>query len=336
LTRSHFLHVKIAGGAAAQALGLINGIYASTRLGIPFKVSYYPYSTGTYWPFAISHLLENHELLNVAVSTKGLDESKDYEIGKIISSHPLMSKKFSYEGALGLIKQLKLETVLNFLRRELVIRASPKRLTNVNKFYKSISGGFASINDPFVNKKLHQRFIKSGVLSPFSGLDKENDLVVIHYRLGDKRAVGKHPYHFNTDLIIDPQSYADILHKISKSNSKKIYVVSDDPILAKKLLSTVGIAAKIHKNTGDIWEDINFMSRANIFIGSNSQVSQFVNICVENNGGKSFILNFFRDLSNNNFLNTNYFPAKFLDLNHNIYTLDFKLDKDSHCAYRKK
>jgi hypothetical protein len=75
----------------------MNAIYASNKLGIPFKVSYSPFSTGTYWPFAIGDLLEADEILNINTPTKGLDSSKEFEIGKIIQSHPLMSKKFSYE-----------------------------------------------------------------------------------------------------------------------------------------------------------------------------------------------------------------------------------------------
>ena len=62
---NYFLHVKIAGGATAQCLGLMNAIYASSKLGLPFKISYYPYSTGTYWPFAINFLLNESEILNL-------------------------------------------------------------------------------------------------------------------------------------------------------------------------------------------------------------------------------------------------------------------------------
>ena len=75
------------------------------------------------------------------------------------------------------------------------------------------------------------------------------------------------------------------------------------------------------------------MSQARVFIGSNSQVSKLANICVENNGGKSYMF----DVPKNNyyygFKNTSYFDSNPLDANHRIYTPDFTLQKDSHSAY---
>ena len=106
LAKPKFLHVKLSGGATAQCLGLMNAIYASNKLNIPFKVSYFPYSTGTYWPFAIGNLLEKEEVLNINSPTKGLGSSEEFEIGKIIQSHPLMSKKFSYEKILSICQKI--------------------------------------------------------------------------------------------------------------------------------------------------------------------------------------------------------------------------------------
>ena len=65
LPKPKFLHVKLTGGATAQCLGLMNAIYASNKLKMPFKVSYFPFSTGTYWPFAIGDLLQKGEILNL-------------------------------------------------------------------------------------------------------------------------------------------------------------------------------------------------------------------------------------------------------------------------------
>ena len=64
------------------------------------------------------------------------------------------------------------------------------------------------------------------------------------------------------------------------------------------------IKAKINSNTGNIWEDVLFMSQASLFIGTKSQVSQLVNICVENRGGRSYMLNFLKPDQYNNFKNT--------------------------------
>ena len=336
LPKPLFLHVKLTGGATAQCLGLMNAIYASSKLKIPFKVSYYPYATGTYWPFAIGDLLYNEEILNIDSPTKGLDLSTKFEIGKIIQSHPLMNKKFSYEKLLSIMRKLNLEPGLQFLRRELAILASPNRIININNYYRSISGGFAAINEPVVNKSLHERFIKSGKESPFAEKIEANDLIVIHYRLGDKKAAGRHPGDFNSDLVIDPESYLEVLNKIPNINLENLYVVSDEPKLAQKLLLKVKINAKINSISGNIWDDVFFMAQANIFIGSKSQVSQLVNICVEHNGGVSYMFNIPQNKNYHKFENTQYVNSKFLEKSNDIYNLDFELDENAHSAYPNK
>ena len=336
LENFHYLHVKIAGGATAQCLGLMNAIYSSDRLGIPFKITYYPYSTGTYWPFAISELIDEDEVLEINKPTKGLEANKNLKIGKIITTHPLMKKKFSYEGVLSLIRKLKLESILLFCRRELAIQNSPSKLIKINKYYKTISGGFAQINEEHVNKEMHRRFIKANKKSPFRQANSKEPLLIIHYRLGDKRATGQNPSDFNSDLIIDPSSYAEVLNELNLLNFENVYVVSDEPNLAQKLLAEVNIIAKINSHAGNIWDDILFMSQASIFLGSNSQVSQLVNICVENNGGRSYMLNLQKRNDNNKFKNTTYLFSKFIDPSHEIYSLDFKLENNAHSAYEKK
>ena len=315
-----FLHVKIAGGATAQCLGLMNAIYASTKLGKPFKISYYPFSTGTYWPFAIEALLNESEILNANVTTGKLRVGNDFQVGKIINEHPLMVQKFSYEKFLSFLRKYKLESRLQFLRRELAVMATPKKIIKINKYYRSISGGFAALNDNLVNAEMNKRFIKSNKKSPFTIGKKSEFLIVIHYRLGDKRAVGQVPSDFNSDRIIHPESYKNILEQANYLESENIYVVSDEPKLAQKLLAEVKVNAKINYSNGDIWEDLYFMAQSDIFIGSNSQVSQLANICVENNGGKSYIFNLSNKLNYKAFKNTTYLKSNFLEMNHSIYS----------------
>jgi hypothetical protein len=333
LAKSSFLHVKLTGGATAQLLGLMNAIYASDKLGLPFKISYYPYSTGTYWPFAIMPFLNQSEILNVNVPTKGLIDNGKFEIGKIIQSHPLMNKKISYEKILSLIRTLKLEPGLNFSRRELTVLASPKRLLNINNYYRALSGGFAAINEDRVNEELNQRFIKANKKSPFTREKNHQKHIVIHYRLGDKKAMSSHPGDFNSDKIIDPVSFKEIIDEIDGLNSENIYVVSDEPKLAQKLLADVLVSAKIIVSKGNIWEDLFFMSQARIFIGSNSQVSKLANICVENNGGTSYMFNVTKNNYYDKFKSTRYLKSKFLETNHKIYTPDFTLEENAHSAY---
>jgi hypothetical protein len=332
-----YIHVKIAGGATAQCLGLMNAIFASNKLNMPFKISYFPYSTGTYWPFAIKFLLEENEVLNLNFKTKGLSDTAELETGKIIKNHPLFRKGISYEKLLSLLRNLNLEKKLQFMRRELAVNSSPQRLTKLNKYFKSISGGFAQINDPEVNKAIDKRFKKAGIASPFSQVTATSNLIIIHYRLGDKKATPAQMHHtndFNTDLIIDPITYFDLINQIEDLDYDNIFVVSDEPKLAQKLLAQVNIKAKIKSQSGNIWEDVLFMSQANIFIGSKSQVSQLVNICVENRGGRSYMLNFFKEQHDSNFPNTKYLDAKFLEPSNEIYSLNFNLES-KHTAYGK-
>ncbi len=330
-----YLHLKLSGGSMAQCLGLINGLFASQKLGRPLKISYYPYSTGTYWPFAIESLVSSSEILNLNVGTKGLKMNKEAEVGKILTEHPLMTKQFSYEKFLSLLRKLRLEPFLQFTRRELAVMGIAKRIVNINSYYKTISGGFAVLNVPEVNNLMHLRFQNTNLKSPFSSNIDGADSVVIHYRLGDKKAAGHHPADFNADAIIDPQAFADVLKKEGLQDHKNITIVSDEPLLAKSLLSQVNVKANISSKTGSIWDDIYIMSQASIFIGSNSQVSKFASICVENNGGKSYLLNV--DNPNNfyNFSNITFIKAATLDFEDKIYSLDFDLEENAHSAYKK-
>ena len=183
---------------------------------------------------------------------------------------------------------------------------------------------------------MHERFIKSGKKSPFAKINEANNLIVIHYRLGDKKAAGRHPGDFNSDLVIDPESYLEVLNKIPNINLENLYVVSDEPKLAQKLLLKIKINAKINSISGNIWDDIFFMAQANIFIGSKSQVSQLANICVEHNGGVSYMFNIPQNNNYHKFKNTQYVNSKFLDKSNEIYNLDFELEENSHSAYPNK
>jgi hypothetical protein len=329
------LYLKLSGGSMAQCLGLINGLFASQKLNRPLKIFYYPYSTGTYWPFAIEPLLGSNEILNLNVGIRGLKMSKEVEVGKIITQHPLMTKKFSYEKLLSLLRKLRLEPSLQFMRRELAVMGIARRIININGYYRTISGGFAVLNIPEVNKLMHQRFQNANIMSPFSPKVSGTDSVVIHYRLGDKKAAGHYPKDFNTDAIIDPKAFAEVLWKAGLQDHKNITVVSDEPLLAKSLLGQVNVKANISSKTGNIWDDIYIMSQASFFIGSNSQVSKFASICVEHNGGKSYLLNV--DNPNNfyNFSNIKFIKAATLDLENPIYSLDFDLEGNAHSAYKK-
>ena len=333
------LLVKLAGGAAAQCIGLMNAIYLRNRNSKNFKIKYYPYSTGTYWPFAINFLLKESELDRETGLTKGLKETSDLEVGKVILDHPLSSKVFSYEKALSIVRKLRLERLLKKLLREHTIMANPRYLFGVKRRTRSVSGGFVPIFDTKVNSEMDLRFKSAKVLSPFSKSLKENkkNRIVIHYRIGDKRSKFSSSYHkdFGSDGIMDPQSFREILQKADFASHDRVLVLSDEPEVAKSLLKSVGIEAELNSKSGDLWNDLYQMSQADLFIGSWSQVSQLASICVAANGGKSYypattqvgtkVLWSIPD--------TILFEPKFLPDGHWIYDPEFDLDKNAHSIY---
>jgi hypothetical protein len=334
-----FVHVKLSGGATAQCLGLMNALYASNKLQKKFKVSYYPYSTGTYWPFAIRFLLSDDEVLNTNVNTRGINSSDEIQVGQMVESHPLLMSGLSYEKILSLIRRMKIEPGLQMLRRELSVRSNPANLYKINRYYKVITGGFAQIIDSKVFDEMNRRFLEANYVSPFDSRSYTKGLTVIHYRLGDKRATPfalKFTPDFNSDLIIAPETYRNLIDEVQEVDKNNVYVVSDEPVVARDLLRSVGVEAKVYSFKGDIWEDLGFMSRANVFIGSRSQVSQLANMCVEHRGGISIMLNLKVRDDAFKFQNTRYISAETLPEEHVIYTKEPKLDSKAHSAYFMK
>jgi len=334
-----FFTVKIAGGATAQCIGLMNAIYLRNKNQKNFKIRYFPYSTGTYWPFAIKFLIKSDELLDESVDTRGLNDVENLQVGKIIRNHPLTSKKFSYEKVLSLIRKLGLERSLQRIRGEHAIVASLKNLNKVNKRAKAVSGGFVPIFDSKVNSEMDERFRSSGLDSPFStGLGGgERPEVVIHYRIGDKRAKFSHHQDFGGDGIVDPESFKEILLRENLYDSKTVLVLSDEPKAAKLLLESVGIETRLNPNPGDIWNDLYLMSQAKVFIGSWSQVSQLATICVATNQGRSFYPSTTQVGTSISWKipSTELYTPKFLNDGHWIYKPEFELDPEAHRSYKK-
>jgi len=311
--------VKTAGGAAAQCLGLINAIYVSNKIGKSFKISHYPYSTGTYFPLAIQELLDISEISNPAVSTKGLEIENEPVKGSVIQEHPLLNKVFSYEMLLFLLRKIGIYNFIKSVQGELVIDFSKKRLEQISGNTKAISGGFIPIVDMNVMAELKSRFINSHLTSPFITINDQSPEVVIHYRLGDKKLSGQYT-NLGIDGVVDPLTFRNILEQESLLNSSSIYVISDEPMIAQDLLKSVGIIAKVKYTNGDIWADISLMASAKVAICSWSQVSQLAAIFNIHNGGRVF----YSDSSSTGFSpgwtipGATSFKPKFLRSDHNI------------------
>jgi hypothetical protein len=318
-----YLTVKVAGGATAQCLALMNAIYVKNRTSKDFKIKYYPYSTGTYWPFEIDFLLPDDERILEFGETKGLNaiaNPEKLQVGKIIDKHPLQSKFINYEKLLVLIRRLRLESKLLRFRGEVSIVASKSNLDRVTAKTKAISGGFAAIVDSQVVSEMDLRFKRAGFNSPFSrsASTDEKEIVAIHYRIGDKRATFTNPL-VGSDGITNPEVFKDILDELNANYD--IDVVSDEPRVAQDLLSEIGISAKLNPIKGSIWDDLYFMSQASVFIGSWSQVSQLAAVCVLSNGGKAYCTssNLIGAKSAWQIDGVNYYNSRFLDKSHLIY-----------------
>ena len=338
MRRSNKIQFKLAGGAAAQTLGLINALHIKNKFKAEIEFKYFPYSTGTYWPFAIGFLLYSNELLESRAVTRGLDTTIEYEVGKIIRNHPLEKKSLSYEHLLKFIRRLKIEYPLKKLRNEMALEAKLQRLENVKRSVKYVSGGFVPILDKEVMKELDSRFRSSrDEYSPFGKTTLRKDYIAIHYRIGDKRAKFTHDKDFGGDGIFHPLCFKELLDSMNSALKDEIYVVSDEPEVAKSLLHEVGIEAKLFPTTGDIWRDLHYLSQASILVGSWSQVSQLAAICVANNGGESLLPSQTQVGTRVtwNLPFTSFFTPRYLDENHAIYQPDFRLGEDAHVAYRK-
>ncbi len=279
--------VKTAGGAAAQCLGLINAIYVGNKIGRSFRISHYPYSTGTYFPLAIQDLLKSIEIADASVSTKGLELENEPVKGTVIKEHPLLNNAFSYEKFLFFLRKIGVYNFAKKLQGEIVVDFSRKRLDGVSGNIKAISGGFIPLIDRKVMDELKNRFMTSSLCSPFEVLDDVSPEVVIHYRLGDKKLARQYS-NLGIDGVVDPLTFRNLLEQENLLTSESIYVISDEPLVAQNLLKSVGVATKVINTDGDIWADIALMANAQVAICSWSQVSQLAAIFNIYNGGKVF------------------------------------------------
>lgn len=285
------LRIKCSGGAAAQTLALMDALYVSHRTNRGFTFEYYPSGTGTYWPFEIGDLLKSQEKPVEFSKSRGyVGDVKSLEIGKVDLGHPINSKLLSIEKLYVLVRKLKLDRFLLSLRKEIPIRTSKRQLDRVTTKTKTISGGYFPIQSDVVFEDLQRRFTDSGLKSPIApekNLRSDFD-VVIHYRLGDKRAKYTNPKVVGDDGVICPSVFARQIADLGFSDAR-ILVLSDEPRLAQELLNDAQIQAEICAQKNDIWTDLHLMSRAKIFIGSWSQVSQLASAFVLHNGGKAFL-----------------------------------------------
>jgi hypothetical protein len=320
---NHSFRIKCAGGAAAQVLALMDGVYLSQKTGRDFIFDYYPFGTGTHWAFEIGALLKGEELGDVSRLSRGhIDSTPELPFGKIVESHPINNGMLNIEGLYSIIRRFKLDKFLLSLRGELSINASSKRLDKITLRTHTISGGFLPILDKDVFDSLHNRFLSAGFRSPFNlaGEPESEFEVVIHYRLGDKRAKYSHPGVVGDDGILDPKVVFDLLSGLNKLNSK-ILVLSDEPYVAQQLLAEAGVFASTANEKGTIWDDIYLMAISNLFIGTWSQVSQLASVCVLHGGGQAYLPSHGKGRNSLHWTidGLEFYQPKFLDSSHPVY-----------------
>jgi hypothetical protein len=279
------LLIKFSGGITAQLLALMSAIYLKNQLGRSFVMRYFPYSTGTYWPLGIGDLLRPEELEEIR-ATRGISYEEEIAAGEYIKDFPLRRKGMSYENLLQVVHRFNLDSLLRKFRGEYVIGAKIKRLRNVPKNAKSVSGNFPPILDSRVFDEMRMRLNEAQLPNPFDA-KKVKSSVVIHYRLGDMRKMPPRNPLYGGHGVVDPLVFKEIMESINLEPDKvMVRVVSDEPEIAIKLLREVGITNVEAVIPSDVWSDLKAIASAETFLASSSQFSVVGALFCLNSGGK--------------------------------------------------
>lgn len=323
--------IKSSGGVTAQLLALTNALYLSSKFQRQFKIVHNDSSTGTFRPFEIMPLLQLNEYELIEKQGNKLTfNPQNAELLDLSSNRKiLLIKKIRELKFLGALVKL-----LDLFRGNYIVRANRKNLLRVNARVRFISGNFVPYLDSSVAQGLKIRFRRASLPSPINDETDTNkgkwqsDQIIIHVRLGDMRKMNSRIPGIGGHGIIDPSCYLDILSKFqAQIKTANIRVVSDEPELALKLLSSVGINAKMLSNFS-VWEDIESISKSTVFIGSMSQFSFFGALVCDFNGGIVFLpLNLpdklFDTRDNFGIKSFNYYSEKYLPADHWIFQKKF-------------
>jgi hypothetical protein len=315
--------IKCAGGATAQLLALSNAIYLSKKLNRPFKIKYYPTSTGTFWEFAIGNLLNPDEISEEGL-IRGVSTSEILKSGEYITEFHTKRKGFSYATILNIIHKLQVDSLLRRFRGEIVVGGKRRKLDNVKGKTKTVTGNFVPLMDTEGLLELSQRFENAKLPNPFSAPVLVNE-VVIHYRLGDMRKMPDRISNLGGHGIVNPTTFKKILESENVNIlGSSIICVSDEPLIAEKLLAEVGIKSKSDRSEVSLWFDLKTIASAKLFIGSMSQFSMFGAMLCANNGGRPYLPssvygkgNSENDLEIDLF---NYFNYEYLPSGHRIFS----------------
>jgi hypothetical protein len=280
---AHF-EIRCTGGKAAQICALMTGIYVSNKFQKPFKVKYYDDSTGTLWSFGISELLGKHEIVGVFSRTSST-EKRDVSSGERIPDFPAYRRELNKLTIFRWFERFGLLKIVRVIRKEVSIGGHRKNLSKIKSGTRIISGNFVPLNDESVFHNLSARLGLHPQDNPFAPQEL-TDNVVIHYRLGDMRKVPNDSNREIESRVVDPAIFLEIMTECNLTlNRTKIWLLSDEPQVAKALLNSVGIS-KVQVGEGiDFWKDLQIMASAKILIGSLSQMSVLGGVLCIRNGG---------------------------------------------------
>ena len=313
--------IKSTGGTTAQLLGLCNALYLSSKFNRPFKFIHNNFSTGTFRPFELMPLLGSEEY--VLDSNRPEANNITLKTGDLISLNAHKKTLLTRKIRKTIFWRFLFRSIKVF-QREYLIKSNQKNLMGVKKNVKSLSGNFVPYLDNNTYELLKVRFQNSKLPNPFHGEKVKTDLIVIHVRLGDMRKMASRIPGIGGHGIVNPVCYLNLLSRFeSLANNSKIYVVSDEPQLAIKLLFSVGIEAR-SITSDSVWEDLSAISHAQLFIGCMSQFSFFGGLVCDYNGGAVFLPSqlpdgLFDTKDNFSHHSFNYYLAEYLPDDHWIF-----------------
>jgi hypothetical protein len=330
--------VKSTGGAAAQVLTLLTAIYISRITSKRFLIRHYPYGTGGYYPLAITDLLGEDEIQNEYQLTKGFVDDIEFKVGSIADNHPIFQAGINREKLAELLRRVRLDTIVLRARGEWAIAYSSRKLRKIPSRVKTISGGYFPFRDKSSVQDLEKRFKSAGLPDIFNqdpGLGFAVG-VVIHYRLGNKRTAYSHPELGGAvNGIIDPSVFKSILE--SQDYQGDIYLVSDEPQLAKEILLEAGIRTLPNPLGNDLWFDLKLMANAEILICPWSTVSQLAISCIQNDKVQIFYPEQTGDGAMAKWVvsNVSFYKPKYLEASHRIFKENFIADDLNHIVYKQ-
>ncbi len=315
--------VRTAGGAASQILGLINAIKIQLITDRDFRIEHNALATGAYYPFAIKSLLTEYEC-----QTNINQNTADLLPGEFITSPEKLILGYIKEILASMTRKIGIFKIMQTIKGYWSIDGKYKNLDRPNKRFKTLSFGYLPIVDYKVRENLSNR-IQNAKIPNFVNMENNNEIiydVVIHLRLGDKRNIFNAPKNAKGILhgVVNPESFKQIFNLENLPIDSEVYVVSDEPLYAMKILSDAGFKNIKFIETKSFWEDLFIMSKSRILICSWSTVGQIAISLCSNKFHKVYYPKVpgnlkYTPITSKNFQNVKYYAPSYFQKGDGIY-----------------